>query len=491
MAHLFMGLGAAAGGAASAVGGYNRENYMWDEQNKQNRVFQMQNMLVSQFSLYREDIRDLFAVAYNKMSSYLVVSTLMLGFIVTVFWNFGRTGGTLDEGEENERRYGDHEIEALFTMHMMSSFAFLITSLWFAMQTITISQSFMTKILVETVRIPLPNEQEITGAAATAADFELSFQSVFRVPLLSKIRNVTQETLKKSAFTRNQPIEHRTSLNTRGVDINELPHIKLYQELMKNWLPFDFYCQVCQSIGVSTLLSGLSYYVLYYQGGVRYLFTEESITSDAMNTKCHAAPFGLLAYIFLSLLTFWQTHGSLDLPWFHYVLLSTFLSGSPVIVVMLVATQKCLNMSLYGIILICNASWVCMLCYLALAAEPHKLSVYWTSARYIEPFGQNEHSQDQKVLIGEKRNVHEYDSDSSDTDVEAACRKQDDDEWLDSLACYGGQRVESLKSYVAQFQPHYSVGKEVARERFKGLSMMLLLMWVLVISLASLHEYEQ
>ena len=44
--------------------------------------------------------------------------------------------------------------------------------------------------------------------------------------------------------------------------------------------------------------------------------------------------------------------------------------------------------------------------------------------------------------------VHQITSDSSDDDddIEAVCRTQDNDEWLDNR----GQRIESLKSHVVQ-----------------------------------------
>jgi len=173
-------LGAAAvAGGLQTVWSYNRENYMFDIPLRQARQYQVQNMQLARFQLFREDVRDMAAVTVDKVQSYMIVNTLKLGFIITVFFNFDRTDteGDLMGHEENQ-------VAMIFSVTMATSFFWLITSIWFSMHAVILSQTLMTKMLLQVARIPLPSLFQIADAAPNSSAFERNFIDAFRVPFL-------------------------------------------------------------------------------------------------------------------------------------------------------------------------------------------------------------------------------------------------------------------------------------------------------------------
>eukprot|EP00928_Gymnodinium_smaydae_P073795 TRINITY_DN56927_c0_g1_i1.p1 TRINITY_DN56927_c0_g1~~TRINITY_DN56927_c0_g1_i1.p1 ORF type:complete len:947 (+),score=115.34 TRINITY_DN56927_c0_g1_i1:62-2842(+) len=180
MVSLLVGGALATGGLFERLWSYNRENYMWDKQNLQNSVFQVQNIALGRFGLFREDVRDLAGLTTNRMDSYLVVNTLKLGFIVSIFFNFDRTA----TDAVPSRPIIEELWELMFTVCFLTSFLFLLVSVWFSMHASVVANSFMTKMLVQTVRIPLPSMGEIHAAAPVARDFEGELRTAFRVPQL-------------------------------------------------------------------------------------------------------------------------------------------------------------------------------------------------------------------------------------------------------------------------------------------------------------------
>ncbi|CAE6958123.1 unnamed protein product, partial [Symbiodinium sp. CCMP2456] len=108
------------------------------------------------FALFREDIRDLAALTTDKVANLLIVNTLKVGFIVALYFNFDRT----DSGFQ-ERTYQEDQLAVLLGMTLLTSFFFLMTSIWFAMHALQLAQAITTKLLVQVVRIPMPSEIEI------------------------------------------------------------------------------------------------------------------------------------------------------------------------------------------------------------------------------------------------------------------------------------------------------------------------------------------
>merc|ERR1719460_2696093 len=58
---------------------YNRENFMFDQEQNIEREYQEQDIRVKKFMLYREDIRDLVELTTGKMDAYLPAILFELG----------------------------------------------------------------------------------------------------------------------------------------------------------------------------------------------------------------------------------------------------------------------------------------------------------------------------------------------------------------------------------------------------------------------------
>jgi hypothetical protein len=68
-------------GDASSLWNYNRDIYQWEKGQAMSAVYQMQNMLLKKFGMFREDIRDLMGLATDQLDLYSIVSGLALGLI--------------------------------------------------------------------------------------------------------------------------------------------------------------------------------------------------------------------------------------------------------------------------------------------------------------------------------------------------------------------------------------------------------------------------
>ena len=279
-------------GFAHSLWSYNRENWQWDWQVQQACEFQRQNMAVSRYSLFREDIRDLAALTVNKMDSYLIVNTLKLGFIVTIFLNYDRTDGPQHPG------YMERQVTLLFSVCFLTAFLFLLISIWLSMHASIVAQSFTTKMLLQAARIPVATDQQISSAVPAAKAYETNLDDAFRLPL--------QGTMGTSAWTGKRPgplgpqagpqgpapgprvspvpwappsppsegrdppsfpnirLPEQSAQGATSEELDANPHLKFYSFLMRNWQTFDLYSKVCMSIGTSTLLSGIAYYATFF-----------------------------------------------------------------------------------------------------------------------------------------------------------------------------------------------------------------------------------
>lgn len=300
-------LGAAAvAGAANTLWQYNRENYMFDVPLRQSRDFQKQNVNLARYALFREDIRDIASLTTDKVSNLLVTNTLKVGFVVTVYFNFDRT----DDGFARNT-WHDQVLCVVLCMTLMTSFFFLMTSIWFAMHALQLAQAITTKLLVQVVRIPMPTELDIAKAASEGKEFEMNFREALRVPFIRDDPNskngqtaartstanlehqLPSDDISMSDISGLQRLPHRmktmvkegmentpqpkggatvTTLNELiyGYDLMEKTfsqmeaHLKLLNLVASSWQPFDLYSKVTTVLGSSCLFSGLAYYAIYY-----------------------------------------------------------------------------------------------------------------------------------------------------------------------------------------------------------------------------------
>ncbi|CAK9041162.1 unnamed protein product [Durusdinium trenchii] len=300
---------AAIAGAANTLWQYNRENYMFDVPLRQGREFQKQNVNLARYALFREDIRDLASLTTDKVSNLLVINTLKVGFIVSVYFNFDRT----DAGFE-QLTWHDQILSVLLGMTLLTSFFFLMTSIWFAMHALQLAQAITTKLLVQVVRIPMPTEIDIAKAATEAKQFEMNFREALRVPFMSgqpdaqngqngqlphpnsmddlnhvddlsvsDLSGLTRlphrvKTMVKEQMVKDDPLASKpggpvvTSLNELMYGYENMdktfsqiePHLKLLSLVASSWQPFDLYSKVTTVLGSSCLFSGLAYYSIFY-----------------------------------------------------------------------------------------------------------------------------------------------------------------------------------------------------------------------------------
>lgn len=160
---------------AAGLWQYNQANWQWDEQQRQNCLHQRQNMLIQEAQVYREDLRDLFGLVVSKTSTYMTVSTLVLGFCISLFFD-----GLLPKGTPSW----------LHTMHaatLASSFAFVILSLAYCVHATVHAQTSAVRTLTQRQRLPIPTEDEVEGASSEGLKFERElFRTVWRIPFLQR-----------------------------------------------------------------------------------------------------------------------------------------------------------------------------------------------------------------------------------------------------------------------------------------------------------------
>ena len=384
------------GGFAHSLWSYNRENWQWDWQVRQACEFQRQNMAVSRYSLFRDDIRDLAALTVNKMDSYLIVNTLKLGFIVTIFLNYDRSDGVQHPG------YMERQVTLLFSVCILTSFLFLLISIWLSMHASIVAQSFTTKMLLQAARIPVATDQEITSAAPAAKAYETSLDAL-RLPLQGTggTSGATGDTLNSTSRAyRASPVpwapvpeqqdppsglQNRSSIGSpqalptldqpcANEELDANPHLKFYSLLMRNWQTFDLYSKVCMSIGTSTLLSGIAYYATYFSRS----------GSDKL------APFasGWFCFGFMSVLAWWSVTIDVVLKRVEHALWAAVALSGPLTAAVAIVCEK---QSLMILAALLQGCWVWFLCGSALALR-NGLPRRWRASLYIDilnPFAPN------------------------------------------------------------------------------------------------------
>jgi hypothetical protein len=62
---------------------YNMGKFQFDAGQEQTSANMQTNLRLARWNLFREDVRDLFALTTTNMSTYMVVATLFLGFSIS------------------------------------------------------------------------------------------------------------------------------------------------------------------------------------------------------------------------------------------------------------------------------------------------------------------------------------------------------------------------------------------------------------------------
>lgn len=255
----WLGAGALAYKAVEKVWNYNRDNFLLTGQLRQNRLHQQQNIAVSKGQLRRQDLRDLFGLTVAKMDCYTTMTTLLLGFCVTLYYS-AQLPKTCQAW-----------LWIVHALSLLSAFVYLMLSLWFAIYTSLVAQSLAVSVLTSEVRLDAPSEDEIDLARGIAAEFELDFKTALRVPFLGA--------LMKAA--RNFAGQEGQAASSHEVDPSVWAgmgqeHIQYYQQLQEKWRGYDTHTRLCLNLGVCNLFQVLVYF------GMAVMFDQEQEPGGAL-----------------------------------------------------------------------------------------------------------------------------------------------------------------------------------------------------------------
>jgi len=302
-------LGASGALGTAGLGGkslfdYNRENFLFDRDQRMKKEFQERHFRLRQASLWREDVRDIVELVELKMTNYLLVNVLMLGFDMSL-WMQGR----LPQGTPVWLMLGNQ-------IGIGGSFTFLLLTVWLAVYAAVSAQSYGVRILTQLVRLPVPSWRELEACRTYGSSFEqVEPSQMFRVPFAMGNQaprtagaagrepptgnmvgageagdSVTDTTTMVSgtaatpaglgAVPRAESLGTEVStdpwgLERRGDDLYELGcpykeeiarlrHIKLIRHASVCWATYDAFARICMSVGVNQLMLALSYYYLGY-----------------------------------------------------------------------------------------------------------------------------------------------------------------------------------------------------------------------------------
>eukprot|EP00435_Cladocopium_sp_Y103_P062489 s226_g24.t1 len=149
-------------GSAWAAYAYNQGRFQFDAGQKQTFAHQMINMRIQQWSLFREDIRDLFNLTTSHMSTYMVVGTLFLGYSVAHMWyvtSFPQDPPWLK----------------FFWMNcFISAMCYGFLAVWLAMHGAIAAQSASVQLLTRAIRPPYPSASELGSVRHELANYESS-----------------------------------------------------------------------------------------------------------------------------------------------------------------------------------------------------------------------------------------------------------------------------------------------------------------------------
>lgn len=172
---------AGVGAAAKTAWDYNRSNYMYDRTMKQTADLRVYDFRNNQASQWREDVSDITGLTSQKMSTYLVIGTVLFGAGITQM-----TNGAL---ELNVAPW----VSNYYMISLASLYAYLFLSIWFAMHASNIAQSSAVRLRTQFVRLPVPTWEELHESRTYGSSWEgMETGSMFRVPFFGNPRHVAE-----------------------------------------------------------------------------------------------------------------------------------------------------------------------------------------------------------------------------------------------------------------------------------------------------------
>jgi len=242
------------------------------------------------------------------MDSYLIVNTIQLGMVLTLF-----TEGRLEAGTPQW-------LLRFYMLTLGSAFMYLILSVWLAMHASVVAQTSSTRLRTQFVRLPIPTWQYIDKMRTYAASFENLGSTMVRIPFLSTAPEAAKSTWNKKgagAWASAPPGEHLASdyegaldaekgarspnlpsrklqtgaplavgeaahdddnhydawgLEEQGNEIAELkeqavadrPHIGMLREEALHWQCHDTFARVAMSFGTNQFIFAIIYFCMGY-----------------------------------------------------------------------------------------------------------------------------------------------------------------------------------------------------------------------------------
>eukprot|EP00933_Yihiella_yeosuensis_P004855 TRINITY_DN109256_c0_g1_i1.p1 TRINITY_DN109256_c0_g1~~TRINITY_DN109256_c0_g1_i1.p1 ORF type:complete len:931 (-),score=183.44 TRINITY_DN109256_c0_g1_i1:139-2931(-) len=276
-------------GLAAKVFDYNRENFQEDREQRMKKEFHERGYRMVQAQLWRQDVRDFVSLTEMKMSLYLIVNVLLLGFTMTLWCE-----GQLPETTPDWLVMG-YQIAAVV------SFSFLLLTIWLAMHAGVAAQSYQTRVLTQLVRLPIPTWQELEAARTSGSEFEkLESRQMFRIPFVTGkqenfIPGRTAASEESQGLDPSSPLSgsggwdayDKDTEDTKGMaadpwglerrgddlvelgykggqDVAGLRHMRLIRQAAVYWQTYDAFARVSMSVGINQLMLGMSYYILGY-----------------------------------------------------------------------------------------------------------------------------------------------------------------------------------------------------------------------------------
>ena len=238
---------AALGMGAKDLFLYNRQGFMFNKLQAQERDYHLQAMRIQQVRLYREDIKDLFTLTTKKMDQYLMLSTVGLMSTLAIFYN-GRVPIDVPAW-----------LFYLWAASCTSSLMFMLLASWFAVHGSVAAQIAMTRMRTTWLRLPVPRVEDITHGAAHVEDFERAkAASSLRVPLVEE----SPEELQARSDAAAEVDDDVTMFSD---------HFLLYQKIYARFQGYDAFARVALVIGTQQLLITTNYVslLLYMQASLQ------------------------------------------------------------------------------------------------------------------------------------------------------------------------------------------------------------------------------
>jgi len=276
-------LGSAAIYATGAYS-YNLGRYQFDTVAEQKSAQFASSLRQAQFNLFREDLRELFALTTTNLSAYMVKGTLFLGYTIA----FVREMKPPADQDTTPQGFPlrPYWLLLLFCNCVVTSLAFSLLAVWLAMHGTISAHSTCVKVMTTMVRPPIPTAAAAEEMKFSQAKFHQSGAlGMFKPPDVFGM--VEERNLPASALPSHAPADELTAeqdaptaeqaflrgmesvsalRDSEGIESGKSskddPHVQLFKEIQSTYACFDAYSRISLSVAVNYLLLVVTYYFL-------------------------------------------------------------------------------------------------------------------------------------------------------------------------------------------------------------------------------------